>query len=156
MSLLVVGMSHRTAPTTLLETASVTGDALLEVLGLLRDSDSVSEAALLSTCNRVEVYVESETFHGGLDSVTAVFGKASGLGRGELRAHLYVHHDARAIAPVFAVACGLDSMVVGESQILGQLRAAFNLSRESGSAGRMLTELLSNALRVGKRAHSET
>ena len=156
MSLLVIGMSHRTAPTPLLESASVPVDAVPEVLHLLCASESINEAAILSTCNRVEVYVDSTTFHGGVDEVTAVFGKVTGLSRDELRDHLYVHHDARAIAHVFNVACGLDSMVIGESQILGQLRAAFNTAREQAATGRVLGELLSHALRVGKRAHSET
>lgn len=156
MSLLVIGLSHRSATTDVLESASIPSERVAEVLDMLHSSESINEAALLSTCNRVEVYVESTTFHGGVDDVTAVFGKITGLGREDLRDHLYVHHDARAIAHIFNVACGLDSMVVGESQILGQLRNAHNVAREQSAIGRILGELLSHALRVGKRAHSET
>lgn len=156
MSLLVVGMSHRTAPTELLERATLPASSLSEMLALLTASDSVNEAAVLSTCNRIEVYVDAATFHGGVDEVSALIGKFAGLVREELTSHLYVHHDARAVAHVFSVASGLDSMVVGEAQILGQLRTAYNAAREEGATGRVLNELLSHALRVGKRAHAQT
>ena len=156
MSLLIIGMNHRTAPTELLEKASLPAASLPEILALLTSGDAVNEAAVLSTCNRTEVYVDAATFHGGVDEVSSLLGKFAGVAREELTAHLYVHHDARAVAHVFSVASGLDSMVVGESQILGQLRGAFNIAREEGQTGRVLNELLSHALRVGKRAHAQT
>ncbi|HET8642327.1 MAG TPA: glutamyl-tRNA reductase [Pseudonocardiaceae bacterium] len=156
MNLLVVGVSHRTAPVGVLERVAVSGPALPEVLTRLLAQEYVREAVLLSTCNRVEVYAVVAGFHGGLNDVVAVLGAHSGLVPAELAAHAYVHYEADAVRHAYRVAAGLDSMVVGESQVLGQLREAYQLAIEREAVGRLLHELMQQALRVGKRAHAET
>ncbi|KJE23215.1 glutamyl-tRNA reductase [Frankia torreyi] len=156
MSLLVVGLNHRTAPTSLLEQASVSGDDTPKVLHDLAAAAHVTEAVVLSTCNRTEIYADVETFHGGVADISDQLSRICGIDLGDLAGHLYVHHDARAVGHLFSVVCGLDSMLVGESQILGQVRGAFRAGQSAGVAGSALSGLFQAALRVGKRAHSET
>ena len=153
MSVLAVGISHRSAPVSLLEEVTRGVGDTHEVLSELK-AGSVNEAVLLATCNRVEVYADSDDFHPGLDAVTDLLSRRSGVPLEELSKHLYVHWEKQAVLHLFQVACGLDSMVVGEAQILGQLRRAYGLADET--AGRVLHELFQTALRVGKRAHAET
>jgi glutamyl-tRNA reductase len=155
MSVLVVGISHRSAPVSLLERVTVgVGDA--EVLQELRTSGPVGEAVVLATCNRVEVYADTDGFHAGVDGVSDLLSRLSGVPLDELSRHLYVHWEAQAVLHLFTVAAGLDSMVIGESQILGQLRRAYATARGDDTAGRVLHELFQRALRAGKRAHAET
>ncbi len=154
MSLLVVGLSHRSAPVTLLERTSITGDDLVKLLHEIHDS--VSEVMIVSTCNRVEVYAAVDKFHGGVQLVSELLARHSGVALEELSRHLYVHYEDRAVQHAFTVACGLESMVVGEGQILGQIRSAFRLAQAEGTIGRTLHEVVQRALRVGKRAHSDT
>jgi glutamyl-tRNA reductase len=116
----------------------------------------VSEVMLLTTCNRIEVYAVVDAFHGGLAEVSAVLGRHAGMTMGELTEHVYVHYSGAGVQHLFAVASGLDSMVVGEAQILGQLRAAYAAADETGTVGRVLHELAQQALRVGKRVHAST
>ncbi len=156
MSVLVVGLSHRTAPVPVLERVTVPEPDLGKVLDQLLRSPSVSEAMLLSTCNRVEVYAVVETFHGGMNDVVGVLAAQAGAEPTELFEHLYVHYAAAAVEHVFRVAGGMDSMVVGEAQILGQLRSSYNTADNAGAVGRALHELAQNALRVGKRVHTDT
>ncbi|GAA4942183.1 glutamyl-tRNA reductase [Actinomycetospora succinea] len=156
MSLLLVGVSHRTAEVPVLERVAVSGDDTRKVLDDLLTGDHVTEAMLVSTCNRVEIYAVVETFHGGLTEVSSVLARHAHAEVSDLTDHLYVHYAGSAVEHLFSVAAGLDSMVVGEAQILGQLRASYNEARELGSAGRVLHELAQQALRVGKRAHTET
>jgi len=156
MSLLIVGMSHRTAPVALLERASFGRDDIGKALHELLEGEHVHEAVLLSTCNRIEVVADVERFHGGVNEVSALLSQQSGQPAGELSAHLYVHYEDAAVAHLFSVAAGLDSMVVGESQVLGQLRSAYALAREESAVGRVLHELCQQALRVGKRVHTDT
>jgi len=156
MSLLVVGLSHRTAPVPVLERVTVAEPNLPKVLGQLLAAPSVSEAMVLSTCNRVEVYAVVESFHGGMSEVVDVLAQHAQVDANSLYEHFYVHYAAAAVEHLFSVAAGLDSMVVGESQILGQLRGAYAAADEAGTVGRTVHELTQNALRVGKRVHSET
>jgi glutamyl-tRNA reductase len=156
MSLLVLGLSHRTAPVGLLERASLTGDAPQRLLHAAAAAAPVGEAALVATCNRIELYADVDKFHAGVADLSVLLAEHSGVDLEELTTHLYVHYEDRAVHHLFSVACGLDSMVVGEGQILGQLRDALSLSQEQHTAGRGLNELFQQALRVGKRAHSET
>jgi glutamyl-tRNA reductase len=155
MSVLVVGISHRSAPVSLLERVTVgVGDE--GVLQQLRTTGPVGEAVVLATCNRVEVYADTEAFHAGVDAVSDLLARLSGVPLDELSKHLYVHWEAQAVLHLFTVAAGLDSMVIGESQILGQLRTAYAAARGDDTAGRVLHELFQRALRAGKRAHAET
>ncbi|GAB2995865.1 glutamyl-tRNA reductase [Saccharothrix stipae] len=156
MSVLVVGLSHRTTPVPVLERVAVADADRGKVLDQLLTAPSVSEAVLLSTCNRVEVYAVVETFHGGMNEVVEVLARQAGAEPADLFEHLYVHYSAAAVEHLFSVAGGLDSMVVGEAQILGQLRNAYTTADDQGVVGRTLHELIQHALRVGKRVHTET
>jgi glutamyl-tRNA reductase len=156
MSVLVVGLSHRSAPVDVLERAAVAGDQVAKLLDELLRGPHVSEVMLLATCNRIEVYAFVDAFHGGLADVSAVLGRHAGMSLGELTEHVYVHYSGAGVQHLFAVASGLDSMVVGEAQILGQLRAAYAAADEAGTVGRALHELAQQALRVGKRVHAST
>jgi glutamyl-tRNA reductase len=152
MTLLAVGISHRTAPLAVLERAAVGADDLPRLLDELLDRQDVSEALLLSTCNRIEVYAEVDSFHGGLADVAAVIARHGDWDVDDLEDFLVVRHDAAAVEHLFLVAAGMDSVVVGEAQILGQLRSAYATADAVGTTGRVLHELVQQALRVGKRA----
>jgi glutamyl-tRNA reductase len=156
MSLLVVGLSHRSAPVDVLERVAVSCADAGKVLHQLLEREHVTEALLLSTCNRVEVYAVVAAFHDGLAEITDVLAHQSAMTLDELSAHLYVHYAAAGVEHLFSVAAGLDSMVVGEPQILGQLRTAYAAAEQAGTVGGTLHEVAQHALRVGKRVHTET
>jgi glutamyl-tRNA reductase len=156
MSVLVVGLSHKSAPVTILERAVLTGDTLGKLLRDVYHADDVAGSLVVSTCNRVEVYADVDKFHGGLSAICELLARHAGIPLAELTQHLYVHYEDRAIQHLLLVACGLDSMVVGESQILGQVRQALSLARTQGTLSRALGDLGSVALRAGKRAQTET
>ncbi|MDQ3989453.1 MAG: glutamyl-tRNA reductase, partial [Actinomycetota bacterium] len=156
MSLLVVGLSHHTAPVGVLERATVAPEDTRKVLTELLECEHVSEALLLSTCNRVEVYAVVQTFHGGLANVSGVLARHAAAALDELSGHLYVHYAGAGVEHLFRVASGLESMVVGEPQILGQLRAGYHEAVAAASIGRTLHELVQQVLRAGKRVHTET
>jgi glutamyl-tRNA reductase len=156
VSVLVVGLSHRSAPVQVLERAAVGAEEVPKLLDELLRGPHVSEAVLLSTCNRIEVYAVVDAFHGGLADVSAVLARHTGMPLTELTEHVYVHYAGSAVQHLFAVAAGLDSMVVGEAQILGQLRSAYATADAAGTVGRTLHELAQQALRVGKRVHAST
>jgi glutamyl-tRNA reductase len=156
VSLLAVGLSHRSAPHALLERAALSTERTGKLLADLAASPTVHEVATLATCNRIEVYADVDKFHAAVTEVTELLSVHTGIPPAELTQYLYVHYDGRAVQHLFTVACGLDSMVVGEPQILGQIRTALATAQELGTAGRSLNDLVQQALRVGKRAHSET
>jgi glutamyl-tRNA reductase len=156
VNLLSVGASYRTADVATLERLTIADHAVPGLLEKLVAQPFVGEAVVLSTCNRVEIYAAVNTFHGGLGDICNVLSEVSGIPATELAGHLYVHYDEAAVLHSFKVSSGLDSMVVGESQILGQLRDAYHAASEADTAGRLLHELMQQALRVGKRAHAET
>lgn len=156
MSVLIMGVSHHTAPIELLERAVLRAGDSRELAHRVQRSGHILESLVLSTCNRLEVIVEAETFHGAVIEIAEALGEATGLSQDELMPHLYVHYDERAVAHLFSLACGLDSMAVGESQILGQLRDALVTGQRDGRLGGSLNPLVQQALRVGKRAHAET
>ncbi|MGW0571158.1 glutamyl-tRNA reductase [Streptomyces tauricus] len=156
MSLLVVGLSHRSAPVSVLERAALSADAQVKLLQDTVAAEPATEAAVLATCNRIELYADVDKFHAGVAELSTLLAQHSGVGLEELTPYLYVHYEDRAVHHLFSVACGLDSMVVGEGQILGQIKDALATAQELHSAGRLLNDLFQQALRVGKRAHSET
>jgi glutamyl-tRNA reductase len=156
MTVLVVGVSHKTGPVDVLERLAVDVDGARKLVADLLDTDHVTEAVVLSTCNRVEVYVEVDRFHGSVEDVSRLLSERAGGSTAEVVPHLFVHYDEAAVAHLFSVAAGLDSMVVGESQILGQVRGALRQAQELGSVGPALNVLFQQALRVGKRGHAET
>jgi len=156
MSVLVIGISHRTAPVDVLERIALDADDVLRLLLDVAGSEHVSECAVLATCNRVEVYAEVDRFHGSVEDLSRLLIARAGESRDEITPHLYVHYDEGAVAHVFSVAAGLDSMVVGESQVLGQVREALRTAQEASVVGPSLNAVFQQALRVGKRAHAET
>jgi glutamyl-tRNA reductase len=156
MTLLVVGVNHRSAPSRVLDQVGLTLDEAEGLAADLAASDVVAEAMVLATCNRVEVYADVTRFHPAVTAVADLTAKWTGCDRTTLIEHSYVHFDAAAVAHLFSVAAGLDSMVVGEAQILGQVRATLARGQDSGTAGRVLNGVGQRALRVGKRVHSET
>jgi glutamyl-tRNA reductase len=156
MSLLAVGLSHRSTPVELLERVALDDDALSKLLHDLVGSEHIDEALVLATCNRLEIHADVTKFHGGVKEIGEQLAAHTGVDMETLTAHLYVHYEDRAVQHVFEVAAGLDSMVVGEQQILGQLRAALNQARTEGTIARSIGSVVDNALRVGKRAHTET
>lgn len=156
MNLLVVGLNHRTAPIPLLEKAALSPSELPDVLRTMLAGQHVGEAVVLSTCNRVEVYAVVSAFHGALNDIGGWLSARAGIELGSLADHLYIHYAEDAVRHTFNVVSGLDSMVVGETQILGQLRDAYRIAADEGFAGRLLHELMQQALRVGKRVHTDT
>ena len=156
MTMLVVGLSHKSAPVATLERAAISGDELDKLRHDIVHSEHVAGTFIVSTCNRVEIYAEVDKFHGGVSSMSELLARHTGIPLADLTPHLYVHYEGRALQHLLDVACGLDSMVVGESQILGQVRQALGVAREQQTLGRELGELGELALRTGKRAHAET
>lgn len=156
MSLLVVGLSHRSAPVSVLERAALSADAQVKLVQDTVAAEPATEAAVLATCNRIELYADVDKFHAGVAELSTLLAQHSGVGLEELTPYLYVHYEDRAVHHLFSVACGLDSMVVGEGQILGQIKDSLARAQELHTAGKLLNDLFQQALRVGKRAHSET
>jgi glutamyl-tRNA reductase len=156
MSVLVVGLSHNSAPVPVLELIARDSDGTAKLVRDVADNEHVVEATVLSTCNRIEVYAEVDRFHGSVEAISRMLlAPAPGLAD-EYVPYLYVHYDDGAVSHLFHVASGLDSMVVGESQILGQAREALRVGQEAGTVGPALNSLFQQALRVGKRSHAET
>jgi glutamyl-tRNA reductase len=156
VTLLVVGLSHHTAPLPLLERVSIGAPDLPKALHELLASTHINEAVVVSTCNRVEVYADVERFHSGLSDASAMLARQAGVEIPDLAEHLYVHYEDAAVEHLFTVAAGLNSMVLGESQIVGQLRAGYQVATDEDAVGRTLHEVFQRALRVGKRVRSET
>ena len=156
MSLVVLGLSHHGAPLSLLESVALDPDARTALEHAVLRSEHVTEAVVVSTCNRTEVYAECLTFHGALADITAALADTCSVDRADLQPHLFVHYEDRGIAHVFNVASGLDSMAVGEAQILGQVRRSLARAQRHGHVGPALNTVLQQALRVAKRVHTET
>ncbi|MEW1954597.1 glutamyl-tRNA reductase [Terrabacter sp. NPDC080008] len=179
MSLLVIGLSHHTAPLAVLEALSEHPDRAEAIASSVLGSATATETVVLSTCNRLEVYAAVPAFHPAVAAIGEALAIAAGIeapasarppaelppsdprsalaARAEALAdHLYVRYDDAAVAHAFTVACGLDSMAVGEAQILGQMRDALSGAQGRGQVGESLNALFQGALRVGKRAHTET
>jgi glutamyl-tRNA reductase len=149
-------MNHRTAPVRLIERAAVPSAELGQALRTLLAGQHVGEVVVLSTCNRVEVYAAVSAFHGALNEVGQWLSDRTDTHLTPLADHLYIHYAEEAVRHLFSVAAGLDSMVVGEAQILGQLRDAYGAAQEHAGPGALLHELMQQALRVGKRVHTDT
>ncbi|MBC2932659.1 glutamyl-tRNA reductase [Nocardioides sp. zg-1228] len=156
MSVLVVGISHKSAPVGLLERLALDGDGTVKLIDDAMAGEHVSEATAIVTCNRLEVYAEVDRFHGSVEDLSGLLVARAEQPAEALLPHLYVHYDEGAVSHLFQVAAGLDSMVVGEGQILGQTREALRVGQENGTVGPALNTLFQQALRVGKRAHAET
>jgi glutamyl-tRNA reductase len=156
VSVIVVGLNHRTASLDLLERMTVPAERLPKALHDLVARDHVTEAVLLSTCNRTEVYAVVERYHAAVGDVRHSLAEMLEVSPDDFADHLYEFHDAGAVAHLFSVAAGLDSAVLGESEILGQVRQAWEAATAEGAAGTGLHLLFRHALEVGKRVRTET
>jgi glutamyl-tRNA reductase len=156
VSVLLFGVSHRSAPVSVLEQLSTDESDQAKIIDQVLQSPLVTEAMVLSTCNRVEVYAVVEAFHGGLSVIGQVLADHSGMSMGDLTKYAYVRYAEAAVEHLFSVTAGLDSAVIGEAQVLGQVRRAYASAEANHTVGRTLHELAQRALSVGKRVHSET
>ncbi|CAI9405258.1 glutamyl-tRNA reductase [Aestuariimicrobium sp. T2.26MG-19.2B] len=156
MNLLTLSISHRTAPISTVEQVALDGRAADLVQARLLTNPGISEALVLSTCNRTEVHLISDRFHTGLDAIADALGSQTGLDRESLGEICDVAWDEAAVHHVFNLVAGLESLVVGESQVIGQVREALLRGQRRHAVGRELNSLFQNALRVGKRVQSET
>jgi glutamyl-tRNA reductase len=156
MSIVVIGVNHRTAPLAVLERLAVAPDDVAKSVAGLAQRDTIREVVVLSTCGRTEVYLVAERFHGAYADVTEFLATLAGMPLDELHPHLLALHDDAAATHLFEVTAGLDSFVLGESEILGQVRAAWQSAVASGGVGATLDLLFRHALRTGKRARAET
>mgnify|MGYP001179682752 CR=1 FL=1 len=156
MSLVVVGLNHRTAAVDLLERMTVPPPGLPKALHTLAAREHLAEVVLLSTCNRTEVYARTTRFHPGVDDVRHFLAELAGLDPDDLAESLYTYHDDAAVAHLFGVAAGLDSMIIGEAEILGQVREAWQAAEREGQAGPLLSRAFRHAVQVGKRVRTET
>jgi glutamyl-tRNA reductase len=156
VSVLLFGVSHRSAPVSVLEQLSTDESDQAKIVDQVLQSSLVTEAMVLSTCNRVEVYAVVDAFHGGLSVIGQVLSEHSGMSLNDLTKYAYVRYAEAAVEHLFAVASGLDSAVIGEQQVLGQVRRAYAAAETNHTVGRTMHELAQRALSVGKRVHSET
>lgn len=156
MSVLVVGMSYRSAPVTFLEQLSMDDAARQATAKALLARGCIAEVMIVSTCNRLEVYAVSSSFHTGVNDIVEVLQAQSDVDMADLRSYLYVRNADAAAEHLMRVVSGLDSMVLGEQQIIGQVRSAYQLASTEGTLGQALHGLVQAALRCGKRVHTET
>jgi len=156
LSVVVIGLNHRTVPLELLERTIIAPEGLPKALADVCARPNVREAVVLSTCNRTEVYVVAEKFHGAYQDIRDFLCDLAGLAPEDLHPHLYSQHDEDAVAHLFEVAAGLDSDVIGESEILGQVRDAWEQAATEGAARASLNLLFRHAVEVGKRVRTET
>jgi glutamyl-tRNA reductase len=156
VSVIVVGLNHRTVPLDMLERTTVSASRLPKALDDLRSRDHLDEAVVLSAVMRTEIYAVAARYHGGVQDIRNFLGEIGFLAPEEFSDHLYSFHDEAAVAHLFKVASGLDSAVVGESEILGQVKEAWEHAAREGAAGSQLGTLFRHAVEVGKRARSET
>ena len=156
MSVVVVGLNHRTVPLELLERVNVSPTRLPKVLGDLASREHVGEVVVLSTCHRTEVYAVAEGYHGAVQDIRNAFSEMAFIAPEDFSDHMYTYFDEGAVNHLFSVAAGVDSVVLGESEILGQVRQAWQSAQEEGTTGPRLAALFRHALVVGKRARTET
>jgi glutamyl-tRNA reductase len=156
VSIVVFGVNHRTGPLALLERVTIADDAIAKTVHGLMSRPNIREVVVLSTCNRTEVYAVAEKFHGAYGDLRDFFCDLGGFSADELIPHVYSQHDDAAISHLFEVASGLDSAVLGESEILGQVRIAWERSQREGGALSTLNLLFRHAIETGKRARTET
>lgn len=156
MTVIAIGLNHRSAPLGVLEQMTLPADQVPKALAEITSSPVVNEAVLLSTCNRTEVYVHAERFHDAYRDVREALAVMVGLDSGSFVDHLYVHFDSDAIDHLFSVSAGLDSAVLGEHEILGQIRGAWERARIEGASGALLNPVFEHAVTAGKRVRTET
>lgn len=156
MNILAMGLNYRTAPVEIRECFSLSGEALGESLQRLAAYPALRERVIVSTCNRTEIYAVAENLPEGKQNICEFLSQISGVAREALLPHLYIYADQEAVRHLFRVASGLDSMILGETQILGQVRDSFFLAQERGHTGSIFNQLFKRAVTAAKRAHTET
>ena len=157
MNIVLIGLSHKTAPVEMRERLAFNESRLQDALATLVDQDTVDEGLIVSTCNRVELLASAPAgADRGLDRLTGFLCSFHNLQPSTLNGHIYAHADTEAIKHIFRVASSLDSMIVGESQILGQVKEAYQSAVEAGTVGRVLSQLMNRAINVAKRIRTET
>jgi glutamyl-tRNA reductase len=156
VSFVVVGLNHRTVPLELLERVTVPPAGLPKALQDLAGREHLAEVALLSTCNRTEVYAYCTKFHPSVQDVSDFLSEQSGIPGTALADHLYSYYDEAAVTHLFGVAAGVDSMILGEGEILGQVREALKVAEAEGTAQQALSRVFRHAIEVGKRSRAET
>ncbi|HEX8709155.1 MAG TPA: glutamyl-tRNA reductase [Pyrinomonadaceae bacterium] len=158
MSIVLVGLNHKTAPVAVRERLAFTDEACAEGLRSLVDGQVVSEGLIVSTCNRVEVLAATTGEQGavGVERIKGFLSQSRHVPHEDFQGHLYSHADDEAVRHIFRVTSSLDSMVVGEPQVLGQVRRAYSLAVAAGTAGRVLNRLVHQSFRVAKRVRTET
>jgi glutamyl-tRNA reductase len=156
MAIVVCGLSHKTVPLPVLEQVAFTPDSLPKALARLADHEPIHEGVILSTCNRTEIYASVHRFHPAIEAIRRFLSDTSGVGQDKISSGMYTYYDDDAARHLYNVASGIDSMVVGEPQILGQVREAFRVAADEGTVRRMLHQLFQRALSVGKRVRTDT
>lgn len=156
MGLLTVGLSAAGTPAPLLERVALAPDAADKLAADAIGAPYVAEAAVVSTCNRLEMYASVDRFHGGVESLTALLERHTGVAAAELVPHLAVSYEGAAVRHLFSVAAGLESVVVGEPQITGQVRTALRRGQDGETVGSVLNEVFQQALRVGRSVRART
>lgn len=156
MAIVVCGLSHKTVPLLVLEQLAFPPQTLPKALTRLVDHEPIHEGVILSTCNRTEIYATVHRFHPAVQAARRFLTDVSGVAQDRVADGLYTYYDTSAVRHLFNVASGADSMVVGEPQILGQVREAYRVAQEEGTARRMMSALFQRALRVGKRVRTQT
>lgn len=156
MSVVVIGLNHRTMPLDLFERLTFDGARVPKALGALASCDHVTEAILVSTCNRTEAYIVAERFHAAYQEVRDVLADLAHVAPEDFADHLYVHYDDDAVRHLFRVTTGVDSDVLGDTEVQGQVRSAWKVGVDEGSVGPVLNLLFRHAVETGKRARSDT
>ncbi|HMJ76177.1 MAG TPA: glutamyl-tRNA reductase [Iamia sp.] len=156
MSVVVIGLNHRTMPLDLFERFTFDSTRAPKVLGALASCDHVSEAVLVSTCNRTEAYIVAERFHAAYQEVRDVLAQLADVAPEDFADHLYVHYDDEAVRHLFRVVAGVDSDVLGDTEVQGQVRAAWAVGVDEGTVGPSLNLLFRHAVETGKRARTDT
>ncbi|CAB4607546.1 unannotated protein [freshwater metagenome] len=156
MSIVVIGVNHRTSPVTLLEKVMISQSVMSDALKDLSSHGDIREVVVLSTCNRTEVYAVAERFHSAYEDILSFLSAKSGISAEEITPHLYSQYENEAVVHLFEVASGIDSAVLGETEIVGQVRGAWEFAMEHGASRSTLNLLFRHALEAGKRARTET
>ncbi|MGB9735659.1 MAG: glutamyl-tRNA reductase [bacterium] len=156
MKLLVIGLNHKTASIELREKLSFTDEQIPIILKELSSFHEISESIVLSTCNRIEFYTACEDHEKAIDIIKDIMSKYGNVDKNELSLHLYIYLDREAVTHVFKVASSLDSMVIGEAQILGQTKNAYRIAAYNSTTGPILNRLMHRAFRVAKRVRTFT
>jgi glutamyl-tRNA reductase len=156
MSIVVLGINYHTSPVTLLEKVMIPVPAMSEALRVLSSHSDIREVIVLSTCNRTEVYAVAERYHAAHTDILEFLCETSGLSADEITPHLYSQFDDDAVVHLFEVAAGIDSAVLGETEIVGQVREAWDFAMKQGTSRSTLNLLFRYALESGKRARTET